>query len=482
MNVLDLLRSKSIEVKKAGSTHGGEWCGPCPGCGGDDRFRVWPEQNAGAGSFWCRGCGKAGDRVTFLMEFEGKTYPEACRALDIELKNEDYRTPRPPKGRDEHRTSNIEHRIMNKKKEKKEELPADLWVEKAGALVEWAHGKLLENDKQLAWLNDRGIDRETVEKFKLGWNPGKDGRDLWRPRESWGLPTVMKENKNGKMVKKKLWIPRGLVIPWPPHQTRRIRIRRLEGDPRYYVLPGSVMDMMVINEVHGSQFTVHGSKTRAFLIIESELDGTLCHARAGDLCTVIALGSSAAKPDEKIMENLRNSAVILLAQDYDDAGAKAIAWWRREFNQAKTWPVPVGSDPGEAFQAGTDIRAWISAGLPEGWRVGCSLLDNIKKAGDVRIDDCRLAIDDLKKSPSINNHKSTIDNPINELVGLLKDHPVVIHNTAKRTFIAAPLKWQQQNWEIYRRISALVFIDREVFRFISTHPADKITGSNIILK
>jgi hypothetical protein len=472
MNVLELLRSKGMETKKAGSTHGGEWCGPCPGCGGDDRFRVWPEQNGGKGSFWCRGCGKAGDGITFLMEFEGKTYPEVCRALDVEMEDREYRTPVPKKSQitNPKLQINSKSQIQNTKQN-----PPDLWVEQAGKLVLWANQKLLENDEQLAWLNDRGIDRNTVEEFRLGRNPGKDGRDLWRPRESWGLPTVMKENKNGKMVRKRLWIPRGLVVPLlevggQRSEVRRIRIRRREGDPRYYVLPGSCMEMMVI-----------GDESRAFLVVESELDGIMCHVRTRDLCSVVALGSSAAKPGEKLMENLRNSAVILLGQDYDAAGAKAMAWWKREFHQAKTWPVPVGADPGEAFQAGTDIRAWISAGLPAGWRVGGSLLDNKKKAGDVE--------PEVVEKIEVGDQRSDVGDcragfpacqlGIEELAELLRKHPVVIHNTAERTFIAAPLKWQAQNQGIYKRISELVFLNTDVFRFISAHPAAQITGKNI---
>lgn len=30
--------------------------------------------------------------------------------------------------------------------------------------------------------------------FRLGWNPGEAGKDLYRQRESWGLETVLKEN------------------------------------------------------------------------------------------------------------------------------------------------------------------------------------------------------------------------------------------------------------------------------------------------
>ena len=61
MNILDLYGASGAgELRKASTTKGGEWHGPCPGCGGDDRFHVWPEQKDG-GTYWCRGCNKAGD-------------------------------------------------------------------------------------------------------------------------------------------------------------------------------------------------------------------------------------------------------------------------------------------------------------------------------------------------------------------------------------------------------------------------------------
>ena len=39
-------------LKKVASTGGGEYAGPCPFCGGRDRFRVQPLR----GRWWCRGC------------------------------------------------------------------------------------------------------------------------------------------------------------------------------------------------------------------------------------------------------------------------------------------------------------------------------------------------------------------------------------------------------------------------------------------
>ena len=59
-----------------------EWAGPCPWCAGTDRFRCWPDHPSGAtgGRFLCRGCGRQGDGLAFLMELEGVGYVEIGRA------------------------------------------------------------------------------------------------------------------------------------------------------------------------------------------------------------------------------------------------------------------------------------------------------------------------------------------------------------------------------------------------------------------
>src|ERR687886_594278 len=42
----------NTRLKKVAMTGGGEHAGPCPFCGGRDRFRVQPAR----GRWWCRGC------------------------------------------------------------------------------------------------------------------------------------------------------------------------------------------------------------------------------------------------------------------------------------------------------------------------------------------------------------------------------------------------------------------------------------------
>ncbi|MBV9711108.1 MAG: hypothetical protein JO011_09365, partial [Ktedonobacteraceae bacterium] len=42
MNLYELI-SQNTSLRRVASTHGGEYAGPCPFCGGTDRFRVWPD-------------------------------------------------------------------------------------------------------------------------------------------------------------------------------------------------------------------------------------------------------------------------------------------------------------------------------------------------------------------------------------------------------------------------------------------------------
>ena len=57
-----------LELKKVASTGGGEYAGPCPFCGGRDRFRVNPYANPGR--WLCRNCtgGKWQDVIAYIAK------------------------------------------------------------------------------------------------------------------------------------------------------------------------------------------------------------------------------------------------------------------------------------------------------------------------------------------------------------------------------------------------------------------------------
>ena len=66
---------KDTTLKRKASTNGGEWCGPCPWCGGEDRFLVWP--NAEPPGWWCRQCQRGGDAIAYVMQRHNLDFRQA---------------------------------------------------------------------------------------------------------------------------------------------------------------------------------------------------------------------------------------------------------------------------------------------------------------------------------------------------------------------------------------------------------------------
>tara|TARA_Y100001954_G_C15819879_1_gene609389 strand:+ start:3101 stop:4504 length:1404 start_codon:yes stop_codon:yes gene_type:complete len=382
MNVLDLLREMGIEPKYVSSAKGGEYASPCPGCGGEDRFHVWPEQNGGSGSWWCRegsGCGKGGDNIELLREYCGMDFREACEKVGRDPEQAPVRCAQPRRPRAAFHP-------------KQHEAPTEIWRRKSGELVDWAHGKLLGNHKQLDYLAERGVPLEAVRRFKLGWNPGESGKDLFRARSAWALPEET-NHKTGKP--KRLWMPIGIVVPfiWKG-VLQRVRFRRTPeamaqwgADKKYIVMPGSAMGPMLTRE-----------NAQAWMVVEAELDGVAVEYAAGSLDVgAIALGTLSGKPDDRAWKRLQAALWIGNALDFElftpeteedertlKQQTKAKQWWKQTFSQCERWPVPLGKDPGDYIKDhGGDLREWIKEGLPPRLQVGRSAVIAKPRGGGV---------------------------------------------------------------------------------------------------
>ena len=337
MNFIALLESDGSTLKRVARTRGGEYAGACPWCGGEDRFRVWPERNGGR--YWCRGCGKTGDCIQWLRERRGLSFMDACRYLGREpgMRSGSARHPEPAVWEPKEANAPLEA-WQTRARTFLDQATAALWSEQGESMREWLRAK-------------KGLQDATIREASLGYNPA----DIFAPRKSWGLAHELKEE--GK--ERRQWLPRGLVIPLlRGGEIHRLRIRRdAPGDgARYVVIGGSSSAPMTMN--------FDGDAT---IIVESELDALLLSQEAGDLVGVVALGSVQAKPDKKTHEILKHKNLILVALDVDDAGAKASwSFWPEAYGvKAKRWPCILGKDPSEAQTNGLNIRAWVMAGLPQ---------------------------------------------------------------------------------------------------------------------
>lgn len=334
MNLLDLAQSYGLSPKKVASTNGGEYKSACPRCGGSKRFWIQPYRQGKRclGSYACRECGITGDSISF----------------EIDILNRDEREvlQRYTSGHEvKYRKSSILSLVRTQKPSftpKKAEDPADLWVQKASAFVKWAHQQIQANKEILEYLAKRGIDNQAVSKYNIGWNPN----DLYRKKPEWGI------QDDGK----KIWLPKGIVIPCFRYGTiDRIKIRRTdwhEGDElgKYINVSGNKKSL-----------SIYGNTNKdVMIVVESELDAiTLAHL-VNDTCFVIAVGSNIINPDSITDYLARQKKHLLICYDNDEAGLVMLKKWQKLYPNSQPFPVPIGKDIGEAIQRGFDIRKWLN--------------------------------------------------------------------------------------------------------------------------
>ncbi len=301
-------------------------------------FAVDPERRR----FRCYGCGASGDALEYLEKAKGLTFQEALRELagraGVEIK---ISSPGP-----------VFNRPLTVPERRKEvfsppaiEFPNKIWREHSVKFLIESHLELMEDKAVLRYLGGRGIPPGTAEMFGLGWN-SKDG---YRDRGAWGLDAT-----SGKS----LYLPAGITIPsYRDRMLVRIRIRRREGESRYFIVAGSASCPMV--------FPPGETVPAIYVIVESELDAIMI-AGLQTPVGVVATGSAFAKPDEALHETLSRAKRLLIALDNDTAGQNAARWWLDIYDHARRVAFPDGAkDPGELYQKTGDIMGWLNENLPE---------------------------------------------------------------------------------------------------------------------
>ena len=366
-----------VWLAASGGKRGPEYHGPCPGCGGEDRFHVWSEQYPDrGGSFWCRGCGKGGDGIQFLRDFGGLSFKEACQLIGIEIKgfSKNATFSRPWKSTPifpKTPTTGFRRGLEMKPRECEE--PGLKWQNQALKYINQGKEALFNNPAALAKLErERGLTPATAELFNLGLLLPRPGDRLpcrFSSRKLWGLPP-----KSGAKRPDSLWLPRGLVISAPISGqvlTRdadqpgfsRMRIRRPakdieNGGSKYFIIPGSGMAPLLLLD-----------RQPAVVVVESELDAILIYQEVGDLVGVLALGNCSARPDQRTADKLKELPLLILALDNDPAGDEAADRWQNWYDHTERLSLPAGiKDPGELHQTGGNLQEWIKAALPSPWR------------------------------------------------------------------------------------------------------------------
>lgn len=131
----------------------GEWTGPCPECGGRDRFSINPRK----GLFNCRVCGNRGDVIGLVMWLQRLTFPEALTWLcgpSQDLTAEEWTARK---------------KAHDQKEQERERVAAKFRAKAvADARVIWQAGLPAEDSPARDYLTIRGIPRDLFPRLPVG--------------------------------------------------------------------------------------------------------------------------------------------------------------------------------------------------------------------------------------------------------------------------------------------------------------------------
>ena len=305
--------------------------GPCPKCGGVDRFHVK------ADTFFCRQCypldnGRPHDAIAYIQWLHGIDFKEACAMLSG---GSAPTTAGATVQRPQHR-----------------EPQGVIWDQSEAQGIVRNASKLLSNSKHgepgRAYLLGRGIEPATWEAFGLGYMPAVSLPGTWNA-----------ETKTYTYPKQP-----AIVIPWyVDGELRAIRYRFIEkhtytgaeGKERKDVKSKSEFGGPTGGLLFGAQ--THEAGARALVLCEGELNAcAIWQATRGQGIDVLSIGSQDSKLTPAHVERIGQYSHVLA--------------WLDERERAKSIMAALPGAAGMQSPRGKDANDWLQAGKLEGLIVG----------------------------------------------------------------------------------------------------------------
>jgi DNA primase len=268
--------------------------------------------SASKGIYKCFGCGKAGNVVTFVQDHEKLTYPEAIRWLADYYKITLEETERTPE-QQEKQLAEEALRILN-------EYAATHFTD---VLMNTEEGQNIG----LSYFKHRGFSKETIEKFRLGYNP-EAGDAFFKEATLKGYNAELMEkaglvkNRDGRYYD----VYRGRVIFPIQSMTGRILgfgariLKSNDRAPKYINTPENELYIKsrVLYGMYQSRNAI-GKLDECFLV-EGYTDVVSLH-QGGVENVVASSGTSLTEDQLRLIGQLTKNLTILY--DGDSAGIKA---------------------------------------------------------------------------------------------------------------------------------------------------------------
>jgi DNA primase len=292
-----------VRLKKSGQN----FTGLCPFHGEKTpSFAVHPVKQI----FHCFGCGKGGDVFTFVMEMEKCQFPEAVRTVAEKC---GIAIPRPKERSPEERKENQQRAALI-------EMHKEAQTFFVRQLETTAEGKAAR-----AYLEDRGLDKETIAQFGIGYAP-TGGDILLRFLKQKYAEKLMAESglvsrdQSGRLFDR---FRRRITFPIANESGKIVAFgcRALGDDQPKYLNSPETPIYSKSNVLYHMDRAKEGIRRQDFAVLVEGYMDAIAVARAGISNVVASCGTSLAEPQIKLLG--RFTKRIIVNYDPDAAGQAA---------------------------------------------------------------------------------------------------------------------------------------------------------------
>src|ERR1700681_880813 len=261
--------------------------------------------------FYCFGCGKGGDVFNFVMDMEKSAFPEAVRTVAEKC---GIAIPRPRERSPEERQENQQRAAL-----------VEMHREAQGFFVKQISGTL-EGKAARAYLEDRGLDKDAIEQFGIGYAPSAGD----------ALTRLLKQKHAEKLLVESGLVSRGeqggrlfdrfrrrITFPIANDSGKIVAFgARALGDdqPKYLNSPETPIYSKSNVLYHMDRAKEALRRSDFAVLVEGYMDA-IAVARAGISNVVASCGTSLAEPQIKLLG--RFTKRVIVNYDPDTAGQAA---------------------------------------------------------------------------------------------------------------------------------------------------------------